>query len=108
LDGVEGGGGFAASARTLRVALMTCVASTVLSRAPSASAFCVVFVAPADFVFVVVARAAVFVFGAAGSASGSRSSLSVTTVAGVHVEAEETAALTASTFACSDAMSSLA
>lgn len=38
------------------------------------------------------------------SGSGSSSSLSVTTVAGVQVDVDETAALTASTFACKEAI----
>lgn len=45
-------------------------------------------------------------FGLEGkdSGSGSSSSLSVTTVAGVQVDVDETAALTASTFACKEAI----
>lgn len=116
LDGVDGGGGFAASVRDLRVTLMTCVARTVLSRelnvsagqlaaafapVPRFAALVLGFVVDA---VVFVARAVGFGFGTGVSVSGRRSSLSATTVAGVHVEVDETAALTASIFACNEAM----
>lgn len=60
-----------------------------------------VFVLAADVVFVDRA-AADFVLEDSDSDSGSSSSLSATTVAGVHVDVDETAALTASTFACKE------
>lgn len=50
-------------------------------------------------------EAAGFGLGGCDSDSGSRSSLSVTTVAGVQLDVDATAALTVSTFACNEAIS---
>ena len=109
LQGVEGGGGFAASASDLSVALITWVARTVFSRAHNSSsraapAAFFVFAFGPEVAATFVVRAVGFALGAAYSYSGSKSSLSVTTVAGVHVDVDETAALTASDFACNEAM----
>lgn len=90
----------------MSVTLITWVARAALSRELRVSA-CELeapfFVLAADVVF--VGRvAADFALEASESGSGSSSSLSVTTVAGVQVDVDETAALTASTFACKEAI----
>lgn len=115
-DGVDGGGGFAASVKDLIVTLITYVASTVLSLelinspelvtavfAPGPR-LAALFFGFAFVAVVLVGRVVGLTFGAAVSDSGSSSSLSATTVAGVHVVVDDTAALTASTFVCNEAM----
>lgn len=101
-DWVEEGRGFAASDSVLRVTLMMCVAKAALSRelrvSPSDPALLFVFVAVPAFVD------RDFGLGGCDSGSGSKSSLSVTTAAGVQLDVDETAALTASTFACNEAI----
>lgn len=103
-DGVETGIGFAASVSVLSVTLMTWVAKAALSRGLRTWS-CGLAVLVLDAVDVFVDRAAaVFVLGGCDSGSGSRSSLRITTVAGEQVDVDETAALTASTFACREAI----
>ena len=107
LEGVAGGGGLEASVRDLMVRLIMCVASDVRSFVLSVSAALdavgVVFVL--DFAGCFVGLVAGFELEEDGSkTSGSRSFLSVTTVAEVQVVVEATAVLTASTCACNEAM----
>lgn len=109
LRGVDGG--FAASVSAFNAELITCVARTVLSLALSCSrcefAFFVA-VAVLDFAVAVDFVGRVADEGAEDeqdeSDSTRRSSLRLTTVAGVHVVVEEIAALTASEEACNEAM----
>lgn len=93
--------GFAASPRDLTVALMTCVASAILSfelrvgfDEASSQGWAFDRLDALREVVVVVAERALG--RTAGASSASRSSLRATMVAGVHVEVDETAALIAS------------
>ena len=106
----------AASLSDLIAKLMMCVARAALSLTLNSSLECpdapifpfVVPAVPFFFVFVFVVDRAVreAALGAVEtvSVSGSSNSLTVTTVAVVQVEVDATAALTASTFACNEAM----
>lgn len=116
LCGVEAGGGFAASVRDLIPALIMCVAKAALSFRLNSSFPCPV---PVDFEFAVRDSAVFFVLelvvGLSAretgreiafvvSASANSSSLAVTTVAVVHDIVDAIAVLTASAFACNEAI----
>lgn len=114
--GVEGGGGFAASVSDLIPALMMCVASAALSLALSSSLSCAELAAFA-LVLRLLAFFRILEFAAGRSAleagldvavvvsvSVSSSSLTVTTVVVVHDEVDAIDALTASDFACNEAI----
>lgn len=110
---MDGGGGFEASERAFNAALMTCVARMDLSLELSCASREMVEVGFLDAVLTLddfaaevdlVARGTDFVVEVDDSASRRSNSFSDTTVAGVHVVVDDTAALTASVDACNEAM----
>ena len=113
MHGVEGGGGFAASVSAFNAALITCVARMVLSlelscasREAVEAGFLDAVLALDDFVAEVdlMVLDTDFVADVDDSVSRRSNSFRDTTVAGVHVVVDDTAALTASVDACNEAM----